>query len=136
MGQFNNLVKRSDEFVKKLDGWLDIATLNSKGLLLELNKQQLSISKTSTGQTITPAYSPNYAAQKGFSNPDLKDTGDFYAAMFFSVQAGKYLISSTDFKTALLVNKYSAAIFGIFNKSLAQVITTEELSKLYIKNVL
>lgn len=136
MGQFSDLVKRSDDFVKKLDGYLDIAALNSKGLLLELNKQQLSISKLSTGQTITPAYSLNYAALKGFPNPDLRDTGDFYAAMFLAVQAGKYFIGSTDWKAILLVNKYSALIFGIFNKPIAQVITTEELSKLYIKNVL
>ena len=93
-------------------------------------------STLSTGQTITPPYSPNYAAQKGFLNPDLKDTGDFQRAMFMNVQNGQYIISSTDFKTVLLIGKYSALIFGIFNKPVAQVATTDELCKLYIKNVL
>lgn len=134
--EFFQLVKRSNDFVNKIDFYTTSAVKNSEAVLLELNKQQLSESKLSTGAIITPAYQEFYANFKGFTNPDLELTGAFKRDMFLTVRIGRYFLSSKDIKTPTLIVKYSALIFGIFNKDLAKVATTNELSKLYIKNVL
>ncbi len=130
------LAKRSDDYVKKIEFYKVSAVKNSEEFLIELNKQQLSESKLSTGGTITPPYQEFYADFKGFPNPDLEVTGAFKRGMNLIVRIGRYFISSTDVKTPSLVNKYSVFIFGVFKKNLAMGRTTRELSKSYRKNVL
>lgn len=134
--KLETLAQRSNEFVSKLDLYKELAVRFSEKILLEINKSQLSFSSLSTGQIIAPPYSPSYAKQKGFSNPNLEDTGDFKNAMFLKVKGNEYFISSTDWKTPILISKYSLFIFGIFNKPLAMEVTTKELGKLYINKVL
>ena len=130
------LAKRSSNFVINLDAHIETAVNNSQDIILETNKRQLSESKLSTGKTITPPYSKGYAAFKGFKNPNLLLTGDFQDAMFLSVKPKEYLIGSTDWKSLLLIDKYSDFIFGIFYKEIVMAKTTSEIEKLYIKNVL
>lgn len=134
--ELKELAKRSNDFVSKINLYKELAVRYSEKILLEINKSQLSFSTLSTGQIIAPPYSPSYARYKGFKNPNLQDTGDFKKAMFLNVKGVEYIISSTDWKTALLINKYSAYIFGIFNKPLAMDATSEQLAKLYKENVL
>ena len=135
--QIHELRKRSNKYVADLS--LHIAkVVDGNQQLINLNRDQLSSHKLSTGATITPSYSPSYAAFKGFSEPDLKLTGSFHREMFIKVSDDKYNIGSADSKTLKLLAKYSNDIFGIAesNKNKAYSITIPAMRKSYQTNVL
>lgn len=95
-------------------------------------------SKRADDATITPPYSRGYAAMKGFSNPNLRLTGDFHEAMFFATDGDMFFLSSTDPKMPMLIDKYSEKIFGIApsRQDAGQQIALQAVSKLYNKYVL
>lgn len=63
-------------------------------------------------------YSPitiEYKRAKGqpVNRVTLRDTGDFHASFYLTVEADKFRIYAGDEKTARLVQKYGAGIFGL-----------------------
>ena len=130
MGKLRELTIKVSQFVDNLSAILDYAVQSSDNELVFLNKQQMLQSKLSDDTSILPEYSASYAAFKGFSKPDLKLTGDFQSEMFLIADNGQFQIASTDYKTPLLVNKYSENIFGIApsNTEKAKAITTQKIA--------
>ena len=134
----SELRKKSNAFVRDLDLNILLAVEAVEEEIVDLNRGQMLSSTRSDGQAITPEYSPAYAARKGFSAPNLKLTGDFQSEMDLIVEGNEYIITSFDFKTPFLVDKYGAAIFGITvaNQAKAQNLTARSLTRLYRRKVL
>jgi len=115
-----------------IEGFINrVRSLNAKDLIIkavrereaelaDLNVEQLEKSKYSTGETIEPEYSSDYASFKGFKNPDLKLTGDFHSGIFADVQGDVIEFDSTDFKASKLQGKYGDDIFGVTDEGLIE----------------
>lgn len=56
----------------------------------------------------------------------LKDTGDFYQEMYVTARDGKYFITSSDWKTPHLEEKYGAAIMAVTDDN-NKIINEEEI---------
>jgi len=136
---FIKLGKRAERFNIDIKFHEAMAVQNSEQTLVDLNRKQMMQSKTAKGEKITPKYSPNYAAKKGKSNPDLFVTGDFQGEMFLSTNEneGIFFISSFDWKIGILVAKYTDNIFGIMpkNEPKATKEASKELLKIYKREV-
>lgn len=113
------------------------AIQQSEKVLVELNRSQMLQSKDATDATITPAYSKGYAALKGFSNPDLKATGNFQKDMFLIAGPKEWFINSIDWKSPELSAKYSEDIFGIApsNREKAEIEVSNHLYRLFKEKV-
>ncbi len=118
----NNLRKLTPDAVEQIA--LKAVRDNEKEVL-NLNKNQLLEGVDSKDSFLMPYASDAYAERKLKLNPlgvtDLKLTGRFYEGFF--IQANKFpiYIFSTDDKTRSLFGKYGADIFGLDEKSLADV---------------
>lgn len=136
--EINQLRKKSNDFVSKLDTYIEIVIEDSEVELTSLNRDQMLSSRTATDQAITPPYSQKYATFKGKSNPDLFLTGDFQKEMVIQTNGSQYNISSLDEKTASLVSRYGEEIFGVApsNQDKAKKVTTEKLTDQFRANVL
>ena len=94
---------------------------DGKDIILDANREQMFEGKRSDGSMIDPEYTPitkDIKKQKG--QPDdrvtLKDTGDFYDAMFTQKENNEtFIISSDDEKTQKLLEKYDVkgTLFGV-----------------------
>lgn len=98
---------------KELPTIVAIAGEKNKEELADINVSQLDQGLLSTGKSITPKYSPNYAIAKGFETPNLKLTGDFHSGVFVERKGSRLLFDSSDDKTPDLEKKYTPDIFGI-----------------------
>jgi len=140
MTTVSDIRRRSNTFVNSLDIHAVQSIEQNEEALVQLNRDQLTESKRSDGATIKPSYSAKYAAFKGFSSPDLMLTGSFYNQMFLIINPSSfdYFISSNDWKTTGLVEKYTEKIFGIGkeNQIEAKNMNTITLGKKYRKFVL
>jgi len=140
MGQIANIRKRSNDFVRSINVHIAMAIESKDEDIVDFNRAQMLQSKRSDNQTITPRYTPRYAAFKGISNPNLLLTGEFQGEMFLNVNENdeSYFIGSFDSKAMILVDRYSDKIFGL-NKThqvLARQLTTAELARTYKNKVL
>lgn len=93
---------------------------------IRLNEEQLFEGKDSKNANIKPPYASNsYANYKLKYNPlgvvDLFLTGAFYGSFFLYTSQFPVFVFATDEKTAKLVNKYGADIFGLTKDNLKQV---------------
>jgi len=142
VNQIHELRKRSNQFVADLSLHIsEVVDHNEK--LLQLNKAQLKASKTAKGgslvnsKTGSSKYTPQYAKKKGYSNPDLFVTGNFYKEMDIIFEpSDQYKIIDFADVTKYLVKMYTPDIFGINNKKKAQKITVPALSLLWQRKVL
>lgn len=136
------LRKRSNTFVANLDNVIaDIVEHNER--LLQLNKGQMKQSKLATGErmvnslTGSATYSPAYARRKGYVNPDLFVTGEFYREMdLLFNEPDSYDITSYADHTRYLIDMYSDEIFGIEDSKKAYAITTPMLTEAFKRQVL
>ena len=121
-----------------LDAMIGAALESRADEFVKLNVEQMQDSKRADDATITPKYSPGYAAFKGFSNPNLKLTGSFHKRMFFATDGRTFFLSSDDEKMPSLVGRYSDTIFGIApsRKEKGQAVALGAVSELYNKMVL
>ena len=96
-------------------------------VILDLNKKQLfENGDDSEGRGLTPYRSLVYADEKnkmnrlpGFGSPDLFYTGAFYSRFYLDIDMSGFAPYSGDEKTAMLVEKYGAEIFGVTKENLA-----------------
>jgi len=88
--------------------------------IVDLNLSQLEIGLDSTGKSLFPYASEDYAtlkmamgskAPKG--TPNLNFEGNFYEGFFVEADTEGFLISSTDSKTDKLKSGYTPDIFGL-----------------------
>lgn len=102
--------------------------------IADLNTSQLSEGVNSLGQSLDPKYKmAEYAKMKKamgakppFGTPDLKLTGAFYEgfrAEPLKADKGGIFITSDDSKASKLAGKYGANIFGLTDKSRADLKT-------------
>lgn len=100
------------------------AVQDTRDDLIAWQKDQLWSGKTSTGSFIRPPYRPLtkiIKRRKGqpTDRVTLKDTGDFYEYIIVDIGLETYNLTSEDWKTALLTEKYTDRIFGLNSISLA-----------------
>jgi len=109
----------------------------SENVLVDLNRKQMLASKDANDTTITPKYSASYAALKGFSNPNLKDTGAFQKDMYLIAKENEFFINSIDDKAPALESRYGSDIFGIApsNEPIAKREASNNLFSIYKKEV-
>jgi hypothetical protein len=130
------LAKRAASFNANIKLHEATAIQLSEKVLVGLNRSQMLASKNAKDKTITPKYSFSYASYKGFSNPNLKDTGDFQKNMFLIAKHDEYFINSIDWKAPILEVRY-ADIFGIApsNNKKASQEASRNLGNVYKKLV-
>lgn len=87
----------------------------SKQVIVQAQVQQMNTSKLSTGAPILPKYSPAYARKKGYSDPDLRLTGEFQSEVFADIRENIVVIDSADDtqKVQNLIDHYGEDIFGL-----------------------
>jgi hypothetical protein len=104
----------------------------NKEYIADLNTSQLEKGKDSNDENISPDYLyPEYAklkmsmgSQAPLGVPNLKLTGEFHEGFFAEPgKDGGIFISSKDSKTGKLTKKYSTNIFGLMDKSKADLKT-------------
>ena len=138
MGAVHELRIRSNNFVAALDNTIIMIVNEHQEELVNLNREQLKDEhKTALDQPITPPYSTTTKSYKGFSTPDLFDTGTMQASMKIRVNKGFYSIMAfTDYVPKLLA-QYGKNIFGIApsKQDKAKAVTTKALQESYRKNV-
>lgn len=106
---------------------LEDAMLSQQDEITRINRQNLSNSKLSTGETITPKYSSLYAIKKGRSNPDLFVSGGFYESIFATgTNEDEILITSeydvNGFPLAKhLSDRYTENIYGVPNSDAKKI---------------
>lgn len=138
------------ELNKRLQN-LDIDLLKEQSVrkssreIIQFNQYQLRQGMTSDDKMIVPFYSKSWGTYKktlsSYGLDGLKvnlfDTGMFQKNMYLIVDNGEYFVNSTDSKTRDLTDKYSSKIFGIGNKSKADLIpiVTKNLGEIFKKQV-
>jgi len=138
MGTVHELRLRSNRFVDQLDLHVE-SVINDNQALLDLNREQLRVEhKTKKDQPISPKYSRGYAAFKGFSTPDLYDTGELQRTLRIEAKGKAYNIEGTTDYSNKLVGWYGPDIYGvpISKQPDAKSITSGMLAELYRKFVL
>lgn len=116
MGTVRDLMKRLENC--DVDKIARDAMTDSKLDLIEWQQEQLSVGKNAKGGFIKPPYKPytvRIKKKKGqrYDVVTLRDTGDFYKAIFVDVRSTTYVIDSHDYKAPKLLNKYGQSIFGL-----------------------
>jgi hypothetical protein len=98
--------------------------------IVDLNTSQLSKGKDSTDNNLDTYASANYAQFKSAMGsqapqgiPDLKLTGEFYSGFEVKADESGMNISSTDPKSPKLKAQYGDDIFGLTDKSRADLKT-------------
>jgi len=138
-GNIHKLRERSNVFVKNLN--LHVAEIieSSAPGIVKLNQKQLKESKLTTGQSITPLYSPAYAKRKGYKKPDGYLSGEMYREMdvFANENNNSWFVTSFADHTKYFVDRYKK-VFGLTkeNQFKAQKITIPKLRRLYERLVL
>ena len=98
--------------------------------IVEANKDQLQDGERSDTTPIRPKYKSDwYARMKqtmnskpDYGTPDLKKEGNFYSGFKVFLQGRyQYRISSTDWKTRILVDNYKPEIFGLNQRNTREV---------------
>ncbi len=111
---FEVILKYSQTIANNIERVNEINVKKATGKMIDANKDQLSQSKLTTGQKITPKYAPSTHKKKGFPNPNLYDKGDWQDGFFIDVSMSKTMLkfNSTDYKTPFLIKDYSNNILG------------------------
>lgn len=91
--------------------------------MVEWQRDQLWSGKKSTGGWIRPPYRPiTKIIKRSKGQPTdrvtLKDKGDFYDEIVVDIGTQVWNLTSEDYKTPLLVEKYTPQIFGLNKISL------------------
>jgi hypothetical protein len=105
---------------KNLDNFILKAITNTSEQLEDVQRDQMQVGENAEGNEIGKLRNVAYAKRKkqkgGIAKlgvVDLKNTGDFYDAIFARVTSKFIEISSSDSKTDLLEEKYGQIIFGL-----------------------
>lgn len=105
---------------KNLDNFILAAIKQTTKELEEVQRDQMQVGENAEGNIIGKLRNPAYAKKKkqkgGIAKlglVDLKNTGDFYDAIYAKVESKFIEISSSDSKTDLLEEKYGTIIFGL-----------------------
>lgn len=100
--------------------FLETGIKNTEKQLIELQQDQMAVGENAEGNEIGTLRNLEYAKrkkQKGgiakFGQVDLKNTGDFYDAIYLKISKKYIEISSSDWKTDSLEKKYGEIIFGL-----------------------
>ena len=94
--------------------------------MVEMEQKRMYEGFLSTGEATTPYYTPFTVAMKNLKNQPtdrvtLKDTGDFYNAMFVEVIGDIVVFDSKDYKSEDLKEKYGDYIFGLTEENRTDV---------------
>ena len=129
-----------------LDDFILTAIKNTANDLEDVQRDQMQVGENAEGKIIGKLRSADYAKRKKAKGGiaklgvvDLKNTGDFYDAIFAKVESKFIEISSSDFKTNLLEKKYGDIIFGLnddYKKIYFEILVPEiiDLIRKYLKN--
>lgn len=98
------------------------SVIETSGEIITLNQGQMSLGVRSDGTEITPTYSDITIAIKEEKGQEsrwvtLRDTSEFWNAMFVDVGNSSFEVGSADAKAAKLEKKYGKKIFGLTRES-------------------
>lgn len=116
---FTAQIRQLRDIQKNLPVLFEDAFLSLEREIVTINRKQLSKGLLSTGEAISPKYSPSYQAVKGFATPDLYATGGFYKSLFVTrTESFEVFVTSDEVRdgfplAAHLSSKYSTDIYGI-----------------------
>lgn len=138
---FDEMLKNIKETRERLPEIFQDAVLSSADEITRLNRANLRAGKLSTGDNITPDYSPRTAKKKGKSTPDLLDTGGFHESIYLTEtnRPGEVVVASDEMRdgkplAAELENKYSSDIYGVQDEQLDRIFDGSAGSEI-IKNI-
>lgn len=102
--------------------------LEVRPIIIQAQREQMLSSKLSTGTPILPKYSPAYAKKKGYTDPDLRLTGEMQDEIFADIRENIIVIDSADDpdKVSRLVGQYGPDIFGLNEDAIETVQMTAE----------
>lgn len=100
----------------------EIAEENSVEFI-KLQQEQMKEGKLNTGSPITPNYTASYAKKKGFSTPNLYNTGEFYKSMNVLVNRNTFAITSAVPYEQYLEKRYTTDIWGLDEENQQKFIT-------------
>lgn len=114
--------------------------VSNDDLFLDQNREQLRQSRRADNSKITPLYSQRYAQKKGFKNPNLRDTGQYYNNFFLEIEGDTIIIRSERFESgfdvrAALIERYGNKIEGVsvqFLEQFCNEILLPELERLLL----
>ena len=122
MATVPEMIERFERLRGELPVLVDMSVEDTAKEFGELNRDQWRNSKTKENTPILPAYSKAYAKRKGFSNPDLKNTGDFYAGYRLQV-INNELIEDSDVDYAQYIERrYGPSIWGLTDENRGEYI--------------
>lgn len=116
-----NYVSKLETIKNTLPDEVDKIILKNKNVILVMLKFRLFNFGIDGDYEPLKKYSNKTIAIKKKNNQKtnvttLRDQGNFYSGMYLEQNKGEILISSKDYKTPLLVEKYGAKIFDLTNK--------------------
>jgi hypothetical protein len=129
-----------------LDDFILTAIKNTSIQLEDVQRDQMQVGENSQGNIIGKLRDADYAKRKKAKGGiaklgvvDLKNTGDFYDAIFAKVESKFIEISSSDFKTNFLEKRYGEIIFGLndhYKQKYFEILVPEiiDLIRKYLKN--
>jgi len=127
MGRLRQLLKNSQSLAKVFEKEIYLVVSSEKAYIIDLNTAQLMKGEDSDEKSLGFYKSPAYAEMKMILNPrgvvDLKLTGNFHESFFLEDSGNDFpfTINATDEKRDELVEKYGEGIFGLSEKSLADL---------------
>lgn len=117
---FNEVISHIKQIREGLASLFGDALQSRENVITGLNRVNLSRGQLSTGEPVRPDYSPGYASYKGFTTPDLKDTGGFYRSLYVAIdkQSQAVQVRSDEMRDGInlaehLATKYSEDIYGL-----------------------
>ena len=127
----------------RIDVWilLDkvLSSDETQDMIIELNKEQLTIGQDTTGGEVGQYFSDEYATAKQaigskapFGVVDLLLTGDFYEGFDTTLTGDSVLVFSNDEKADDLEQKYGSEIYGLTEENLNRLIHQQIIPELLI----
>jgi hypothetical protein len=118
--------RRVSEAVSQIDVQKAVIVQSMEVDMVEMEQKRMFEGLLSTGEPTTPYYTPFTVAIKTAKGQPtdrvtLKDTGDFYNAMFVEVIGDSVVFDSKDYKSEDLKDKYGETIFGLSDENRTEV---------------
>lgn len=124
--EFEALQKSVEDVDNNIDRYILDAVRINEDFIVELNRDKLFSGKDSNAKKIRPKYAPSTIIQKRRKGQPsgrvtLRDTGDFYKDTYIEYGSDEFEITSSNFKTEILKEKYGDGILGLTKRDTSKV---------------
>jgi len=112
----------SDFLRLDIESILEDVFLECRDDFLALQKAQMFSGTLNTGDPITPPYVAQTARRKGFSTPNLYNTGDFFQGIGVLVENRVVTVNSDVDYTKWIENRYGTDIWGLDQENMEKFV--------------